>query len=209
MANLMMIRDLAAQKNITLKEIADDLGITPTGLSKIMRENSTKTSTLERIALKLKVPVSVFFGDYVEPQQVDQKSLALENVGYYYPGVNASAGLSFDTDNDGLERIPVSIPNWGNGLDFINVFGDSMYPKFQSGEIIGIKQMEFQYLNFGYTYVVEMQNGDVYLKYVRKGKDANHVILASENPHYEPTEFHIKYIKAFHQVKGVISKLTM
>lgn len=28
------------------------------------------------------------------------------------------------------ERVVVNIPNWGNGLFFINVYGDSMYPKF-------------------------------------------------------------------------------
>ena len=61
--NLLKIKELAKEKNITLKELSDEVGITPTALSKIMRENSTKTTTLEKIAIKLKVPVSVFFNE--------------------------------------------------------------------------------------------------------------------------------------------------
>ncbi len=130
-------------------------------------------------------------------------------VGFYYPNVDAAAGLNFGTNNDEQEKIPISIPHWGENLNFINVFGDSMYPKFQSGEIIGVKEVEYVYLTYGNTYVVVMQNGDVHLKYVRKGKDENHIVLASENDMYEDKEFHIKHIRAFHQVKGVISKLSM
>ncbi|MFA9370721.1 MAG: helix-turn-helix transcriptional regulator [Labilibaculum antarcticum] len=138
-------------------------------------------------------------------EATDKQTLA----GYYYPNVDASAGLNFATNGNGFEKIPVTIPYWGENLSFINVFGDSMYPKFQSGEIIGIKEVEYIYLTFGNPFVVVLKNGDVHLKYVRKGKDDTHVILASENQLYEDREFHIKNIRSFHQVKGVISRLAM
>lgn len=128
--------------------------------------------------------------------------------GYYYPNIDASAGLNFCIENKELDRIPVCIPNWGNDVDFINVFGDSMYPKFQSGEIIGIKEIEYTYLTYGNSFVVVMQNGDVHLKYIKKGKDEEHVILASENSFYEDREFHISKIKTFYQVKGIISRIS-
>lgn len=57
--------------------------------------------------------------------------------GYYYPGVSASAGLDLSMVNEELERIPVTIPGWGNDVIFINVYGDSMYPKYHSGDVIG------------------------------------------------------------------------
>jgi len=130
-------------------------------------------------------------------------------IAYYFPNLDASAGLSFGTNNEEYEKIPIQIPFWGKGLYFINVFGDSMYPKFQSGQIIGIKLVEYKYLNFGYTFVVVFKNGDTYLKYVRKGKDENHVILDNENKSYEAREFHVDQIQAFYIVKGVISRLAM
>lgn len=61
MANLQIIKELAAKKNLTLDQLSKDLGITPQALSKIMRENSTRIDTLERIAYELDVPVSIFF----------------------------------------------------------------------------------------------------------------------------------------------------
>jgi transcriptional regulator with XRE-family HTH domain len=61
MANLQLIKELVAQKNITLEQLSKTLGITPQAMSKIMRENSTKIDTLERIASELGVSPAVFF----------------------------------------------------------------------------------------------------------------------------------------------------
>lgn len=61
MANLQIIKELAAKKNLTLDQLSKTLGITPQALSKIMRENSTRIDTLERIAMELAVPVAIFF----------------------------------------------------------------------------------------------------------------------------------------------------
>lgn len=63
MANLQLIKDIAEYKNIPLATIASELGITPQALSKLMRNNSTKIDTLEKIAHILKVSVTVFFDD--------------------------------------------------------------------------------------------------------------------------------------------------
>lgn len=129
--------------------------------------------------------------------------------GYYHPDVSASAGLESEMQNDELKRIPINIPGWEKGVEFINVYGDSMYPKFCSGEIIGIKELESQYMNYGYAYVVILNDGQVYLKYIKKGKDDEHWILASENPRYEPKEYHLSLIKRIFIIKGVITKTTM
>lgn len=61
MANLHKIKDLAKQKNLTLKALADLSGISEQGLHKILRLNSTSIETLESIANALNVPVSIFF----------------------------------------------------------------------------------------------------------------------------------------------------
>ena len=134
---------------------------------------------------------------------------APELTGYYYPNVSASAGLDISTLNQELEKVPIYLPNFGKGIDFINVYGDSMYPKYNAGEIIGIKLIVFQYLNYGYPYVVIFKNGDAYIKYVKKGKDENHVLLESENTFYEPREFNIDLIQNFYSIRGVIKKEMM
>lgn len=75
MANLQLIKELAAKKNITLDQLSKNLGITPQALSKIMRENSTKIDTLERIASELGVSPSVFF----ETESLRGNAVALDH----------------------------------------------------------------------------------------------------------------------------------
>ena len=129
--------------------------------------------------------------------------------GYYLPEVSASAGLETSINNDELKKIPVTIPGWEKDIIFINVFGDSMYPKFNSGEVIGVKYVEFQYLNYGYPYVVVFNDGEVFIKIIQPGKDEEHLVLESVNAFYKPKEFHKSLIKSFYSIKGVIKKEMM
>ena len=50
--------------------------------------------------------------------------------GYYYPEVSASAGFDIATFNNEAMRIPIYLPEFGKDIIFINVYGDSMYPKY-------------------------------------------------------------------------------
>jgi hypothetical protein len=129
--------------------------------------------------------------------------------GYYYPEVNASAGFDVSTFNEEKTRIPIFLPDFGDNVIFINVYGDSMYPKYKSGDMIGIKPVEFPYIVFGHPYVVVFDNGDTNIKYVQKGSDEHHVILASENPKYEPREYPLSIIRCFFTVKGSFNKERM
>lgn len=83
MANLQIIKELAKARNYPLEQLANDLGITAQALSKLMRENSTKVSTLERIAQLLKVSVRVFFDD----SETNRVAIA-DNSGFAISGDN-------------------------------------------------------------------------------------------------------------------------
>lgn len=129
--------------------------------------------------------------------------------GYYYPEVNASAGFDITTFNSEAMRIPIYLPEFGKDIIFINVYGDSMYPKYKSGDMIGVKPTDFQYVVFGHPYVVVFDNGDVNIKYVCKGSDNEHVNLVSENPQYEPREYPLSIIRSFYTVKGCVNRERM
>lgn len=62
MANLLIIKQLAKQKGITLKTLATRVNLTEQGLHKAISANSTSIDTLERIAAQLDVSPHVFFG---------------------------------------------------------------------------------------------------------------------------------------------------
>lgn len=129
--------------------------------------------------------------------------------GYYYPEVYAKAGFDISAFNSEMQRLPVYIPNFSKDVTFINVYGDSMYPKYKAGDVIGIKPVDFLYLVFGHPYVVVFDNGDVNIKYVRRGSDDEHVSLESENPKYDPREYPLKIIRAFYAVEGSVKKERM
>ena len=129
--------------------------------------------------------------------------------GYYYPEVSASAGFDIATFNNEAMRIPIYLPEFGKDIIFINVYGDSMYPKYKSGDMIGVKPTDFQYVVFGHPYVVVFNNGDVNIKYVCRGSDNEHVNLVSENPQYEPREYPLSIIRSFYTVKGCVNRERM
>ena len=129
--------------------------------------------------------------------------------GYYYPEVSASAGFDIATFNNEAMRIPIYLPEFGKDIIFIKVYGDSMYPKYKAGDVIGIKPIDFIYLVFGHPYVVVFDNGDVNIKYVRKGSDDLHVSLESENPKDDPREYPLRIIRAFYTVEGSVKKERM
>lgn len=129
--------------------------------------------------------------------------------GYYYPEIYAKAGFDISAFNSEMQRVPVYIPNFSKDVIFINVYGDSMYPKYKAGDVIGIKPVDFLYLVFGHPYVVVFDNGDVNIKYVRRGSDDEHVNLESENPKYDPREYPLRIIRAFYTVEGSVKKERM
>lgn len=61
MANLSLIKTLAESRHISIAELSAKIGITEQQLHGIVRKNSTKINTLEKIAEILDVPVSYFF----------------------------------------------------------------------------------------------------------------------------------------------------
>jgi transcriptional regulator with XRE-family HTH domain len=184
-------------RGITAYKIAEATSLTEVGINKIIN-GSSKNPRKETIQI-----LENFLHNNSE--KIHNKN----TTGYYYPNVLASAGLETQIQNDELKRIPVTIPGWDNDISFINVFGDSMYPKYNAGEIIGVKFIEFQYLNYGSAYVIVFQNGDTHIKIVQPGSDNEHLLLVSANDFYKPKEFHLKLIKSFYSIKGVIKKEMM
>ena len=189
-------------KGITVYELSQKTGISQSTFSKILNDSVKKPNIKNAEILEKYFLDKTFNG-------VELIKTEKEPTGFYYPDVSAAAGMDKEIVNDELKRIPINLPNWEKGIDFINVYGDSMYPKYCSGEIIGIKEVELQYVNYGFAYVVILKDGQVMLKFIKKGIDSEHIVLESENTFYECKEYHVDQIKKVFIIKGVISKTTM
>ena len=71
MNNYQIIRTLAKEKKITLKEISIQAGISEQGLQKIINDGTGKVTTLQKIATALMVPLS----DILNHDQEDKNIL--------------------------------------------------------------------------------------------------------------------------------------
>lgn len=199
----LFLREERKNYDLTLTDIHEKTGI-PQKLLKEFQWGEAQLTDRQRYALT----------QYVEEarEYFQENAIGIPKgriTGYYYPEVNASAGFDVSTFNEEKTRIPIFLPDFGDNVIFINVYGDSMYPKYKSGDMIGIKPVEFPYIVFGHPYVVVFDNGDTNIKYVQKGSDEHHVILASENPKYEPREYPLSIIRCFFTVKGSFNKERM
>lgn len=71
MYNLQIIKDILAERGMQVVDLAKQVGITPQHLHKICKDNSTKASTVDKIAKALRVPVATFLDNDDEAQVTD------------------------------------------------------------------------------------------------------------------------------------------
>ncbi len=113
----------------------------------------------------------------------------------FVPVLNLDARGGFST-NEALEMecsvglMPFSRNIAREGDFVIQIYGDSMSPKYESGSMVLVRKIEMwrEYIEFGATYVLELQDARRIIKNVHKGKDENSFKLVSINPTYEPSD---------------------
>ncbi len=201
---VLFLRDERKGYDITLTDIYEKTRI-PVKTLKEVQQGISELSTKQRNTLSKYIEEA---REYFREGEVLGTPEG-EPTGYYYPEVYAKAGFDFLSLSSEVNKIPVYVPNFGRDVLFINVYGDSMYPKYKSGDIIGIKPVDYVYLVFGHPYVIVFNNDDINIKYVRKGSDDQHVLLVSENANYEPREYPLSIIRAFYAVRGSFNKERM
>lgn len=133
--------------------------------------------------------------------------------------------LPIEKDFKGIPLIPIeAMAGYGNGsiqvmeyetehfmvptfkgADYlIGVRGSSMYPKYNSGDIVACKHLAIDtFFQWNKVYVLDTIQGAL-IKRVCKGSDDNHVLIVSDNSKYDSFELHRSEIHAIAIVMGVI-----
>lgn len=152
-------------------------------------------------------------GDMIISQNTDMKNEELpvahrteSNEGIPLIPINAMAG-AFTGDQSVMEYEcdRYIIPSF-KGADFlIGVKGSSMYPRYNSGDIVACKRLNLQDLFFQWNkvYVLDTDQGPL-IKRINPGTDKDHVTIVSDNKDYEPFELAIDHIYNVALVVGVI-----
>lgn len=91
------------------------------------------------------------------------------------------------------------------GADYlIAVRGSSMYPKYNSGDIVACKHLALDtFFQWNKVYVLDTQQG-VLIKRICEGPDDLHILIVSENEKYKPFKLHRNEIHSLAIVLGVI-----
>lgn len=132
--------------------------------------------------------------------------LSESNEGIPLIPINAMAG-AFTGDQSVMEYEcdRYIIPSF-KGADFlIGVKGSSMYPRYNSGDIVACKRLDIHDLFFQWNkvYVLDTDQGAL-IKRVKPGSDKEHILIVSDNKDYEPFELAIDHIYHIALVVGVI-----
>lgn len=152
-------------------------------------------------------------GDMIISQNTDMKNEELpvahrteSNEGIPLIPINAMAGaFTGDLSVMEYECDRYIIPSF-KGADFlIGVKGSSMYPRYNSGDIVACKRLSLQDLFFQWNkvYVLDTDQG-LLIKRIKPGTDKDHVTIVSDNKDYEPFELAIDHIYHVALVVGVI-----
>lgn len=179
----------------TTAEIAEKIGVSREHLTRMMGSDSVSDVYLAKIRNAGIVIENVIKSDPT-PKMIP------------YYDIDAQAGnvTIFNEDRPEYVKQHISVPAFQDCDMFINVSGNSMYPKFCSGELVALKKindLDVVPLNEAYLIVTKEQR---LLKYIRKGPDKEHWLLFSENPEFEAFEIAKKKILHLYIVKGKIAK---
>ncbi len=125
----------------------------------------------------------------------------------YWMDVDATAGgVTLFDDMVSSQYIDLSIPEFRDCTDAVNLYGDSMLPLYKSGQIIILKEWKESFIDYGNVYLVVTKKGNRMVKYLRRGSDAQHVLCVSENRDFDSFEIMMEDILCLYLVKGSIAK---
>jgi len=140
------------------------------------------------------------------------KPKAEKGIPYYDIDVSAGNITLFNDHGKELPQNYFSIPPFADCDLAINIYGDSMYPKFRNGDIILCKEIHDwkNFVQFGEVYfvVTHSRHGDSqrFVKFVRKSEKQHHYKMVSENQKHDPFDVAFGDIKKMFIVKGKIER---
>lgn len=133
-----------------------------------------------------------------------------QGVPFYDIDVSASIVSSF-SDVKELPEYFIDFKPFNDCMAWMPIYGDSMYPKFQSGEIVAIKQiMSLDVLQWGEPHLVitDQTYGLRTVKCIHPHEDfEDKIILRSTNPNYRgDTIIPKKNILSMYIIKGKVTR---
>lgn len=122
--------------------------------------------------------------------------------------VSGTAGevVIFQDEPENIEGY-IDVPEFGNLTGYIRVFGNSMYPKYCNGDLVGCRELKNKnIIPYGEAYLVITDEHRM-IKYIDSyDHDESKLTLRSEHPDYKPFSINRDDIKKLYIIKGKITR---
>lgn len=119
--------------------------------------------------------------------------------------ITAIAGPGAVVFDDLLIEQYYFIPELKSAEFMIRMKGNSMYPKYSSGDVLAcIKVLDVKYFQWNKVYTIYTESQGVMIKRVHQGSGPDTIKLVSDNPNYPPFEVPRDDIKAVALVVGCV-----
>ena len=158
----------------------------------------------------LKTDTTPLMGDQDSPKEEDDSPVAIHTdnhkEGIPLIPINAMAGAMMGEQTVMEYECERYVVPLFKGAEFlIQVKGSSMYPKYSSGDVVACKRVPMTDLFFQWNkvYVLDTNQGAL-IKRIKRGSDADHILIVSDNKDYEPFELPLRCINNVAIVIGVI-----
>ena len=128
----------------------------------------------------------------------------------FWENIEATGGgiMSFDDTLDG-KYSEMILPDFTDCTDAMRLVGDSMYPRYKSGQILVFKEWLESFVEFGQTYLIITRSGYRMVKYLRPSPEKDKLTCVSENAeNYPPFEIGVEDIHKLYLVKGSVEQNT-
>lgn len=158
----------------------------------------------------LKTEITPLMGDQDSPKEEDDRPVAIHTdnhkEGIPLIPINAMAGAMMGEQTVMEYECERYVVPLFKGAEFlIQVKGSSMYPKYSSGDVVACKHVPMTDLFFQWNkvYVLDTNQGAL-IKRIKRGSDADHILIVSDNKDYEPFELPLRCVNNVAIVIGVI-----
>lgn len=199
-----LVTTLAGGKNTTF---AQKLGVSEANIRGYMKNVVPKADVLEKIVTSYDVNARWLLTGIGEMTN-ENNSIKLSEDGTGIPliPVEAMAGCFTGSQTVLLQECErYVVPAFKNADFLIRVSGDSMVPRYFSGDMVACKMLSLAdiFFQWGKVYVLDTDQGAL-IKKVERGSSSDTITLVSENQAYQPFELFIRQVYHIAIVMGLI-----
>lgn len=199
-----LVATLAGGKNTTF---AQKLGVSEANIRGYMKNVVPKADVLEKIVTSYDVNARWLLTGIGEMTKENNNiKLSEDGTGIPLIPVEAMAGCFTGSQTVLLQECErYVVPAFKNADFLIRVSGDSMVPRYFSGDMVACKMLSLAdiFFQWGKVYVINTDQGAL-IKKVEQGTTNESITLVSENEKYKPFEISRRGIYQIAIVIGVI-----